>query len=231
MSVRSWKPRGITPMTVWLSRSSDTVRPMTLGSEPKRRCQRPWLKTTTRSPSGWSSSARKVRPKAGGIPRIGKKLADTRLPRIRSGSCVPVRLTVAPAIAAMSSKTWFCCLQSKKFAGATAKRVPPGGLSQTNTTRSGSSYGRGRSITPFTRLKIAVGTPMPIASVSTTTTVKPGCLRSDRSETRKSWIRLPMDHAHAGRLVVSWSYRRAGEPWPGHRCRSPAQWCNDRPAS
>jgi hypothetical protein len=44
-----------------------------------------------------------------------------------------------------------------------------------------SLYGRGRSSTPFTTLKMAVFSPMPRARVSTATSVKPGVRRSVRS--------------------------------------------------
>ena len=49
------------------------------------------------------------------------------------------------------------------------------------TMRSGSGYGSGRSKTAFTTEKMAVLAPMPSASVSTATVVKPGFLRSMRS--------------------------------------------------
>src|SRR5438034_1552337 len=45
-------------------------------------------------------------------------------------------------------------------------------------------------------LKIMVLTPMPSASTATTTAVKPGVRRSERSAKRTSWIRVSM----AGRL-------------------------------
>ncbi len=46
------------------------------------------------------------------------------------------------------------------------------------TNRCGSLTGNERSITAFTNVKIAVFAPVPSASVSTTTTVNPGDLRS-----------------------------------------------------
>ena len=48
------------------------------------------------------------------------------------------------------------------------------------TRRSASAYGSGRSSTAFTTLKMAVVAPIPSASVSTATSVKPGVLRKAR---------------------------------------------------
>jgi hypothetical protein len=42
-------------------------------------------------------------------------------------------------------------------------------------------YGSGRNNTPYTTLKIDAFAPIPRASVSTATTVKPGLLRNCRS--------------------------------------------------
>jgi hypothetical protein len=47
----------------------------------------------------------------------------------------------------------------------------------TIASRSESRYGSGRSKRPLTTLKTAVFAPMPSASVSTATAVKPGCFR------------------------------------------------------
>ena len=49
------------------------------------------------------------------------------------------------------------------------------------TSWSGSEKGSGRSISASIALKIAVFAPMPSASVSTATTVKPGLFRSERA--------------------------------------------------
>jgi hypothetical protein len=51
---------------------------------------------------------------------------------------------------------------------------------------SGLGYARGRSSTPFTIEKMAVFAPMPSASVSRATDVKPGVRRSDRMARRRS---------------------------------------------
>ena len=49
-----------------------------------------------------------------------------------------------------------------------------GSVCQTNTMRDGSRYGSGRSRTPSSSAKTALLTPMPSASVSTTSSVNPG---------------------------------------------------------
>src|SRR2546426_11249182 len=57
------------------------------------------------------------------------------------------------------------------------------------TSRSAAGNGNGRSSTPLTTLKMAVFAPMPIASVSTATAVKPGFFSSWRKAYFKSFIR------------------------------------------
>ncbi len=54
------------------------------------------------------------------------------------------------------------------------------------TMRDESLYGSGRKITAFTILKMAVFAPMPSASVSAATAVKPGFFRSIREANLKS---------------------------------------------
>src|SRR5207249_9281147 len=56
------------------------------------------------------------------------------------------------------------------------------------TSRSASGKGNGRNKTPFTTLKMAVFAPMPSASVSTATAVKPGFFRNCRKANFKSFI-------------------------------------------
>ena len=55
-----------------------------------------------------------------------------------------------------------------------------------DTSRSGSGYASGRSITPLTTLKIAVIAPTPSAMVRTATAVNAGLRRSARSAKRRS---------------------------------------------
>ena len=77
--------------------------------------------------------------------------------------------------------------QATKLAGAmTFRCVPPRLVSQTVTSRSGSRYGSGSSITVRTTLKIAEVAPMPRASVTSAAAVKPGARRSTRTPWRRS---------------------------------------------
>ena len=66
------KPVPMTPMTVKGSELSRMARPMMPGSLPKRRFQRPFVRTTTRGPPGRSSSGEKVRPITGVTPNRRK---------------------------------------------------------------------------------------------------------------------------------------------------------------
>ena len=81
--------------------------------------------------------------------------------------------------------------------------------------RSMSAYGYGRSITASTTLKIAVVAPMPSASVSMTTAVKPGALRSVRSAKRTSLVTASTgrDRIDAS-SSTSPASRRIASSWP-----------------
>src|SRR6266516_5095860 len=61
-------------------------------------------------------------------------------------------------------------------------------FSDNDTRRSESGYGRRFSNTPLTRLNIAVLAPMPSASVSTATAVKPGFFSSWRKANLRSFM-------------------------------------------
>ncbi len=61
-------------------------------------------------------------------------------------------------------------------------------FSETNTSRPGSLNGGGRSSTALTTLKIAAFAPMPSASVSTTTVVKPGFFSNWRKANLRSFM-------------------------------------------
>ena len=63
---------------------------------------------------------------------------------------------------------------------------PPSITELTATRRSGSGYASGRSITPFTMLKMAVLAPMPSANVRHATMLKTGDRASERAEYRTS---------------------------------------------
>src|SRR5580693_8169728 len=83
---------------------------------------------------------------------------------------------------------------------------------QMYTRRLGSPYGRERINTPLTTVKIAVFAPMPRASVSTATIVKPGFLRSIRTPYFRSCKKLSTlclsrpNHSHS--LIVTQSRNR-----------------------
>ena len=98
-ALQNWKVKfaGMTPTTTYASPSMRIARPTTDGSAPYRRVHNPWLRTTTRSRPGCSSSREKVRPSAGRTPSTSKKLAVTRTPATCSGSDPPLRLYPRPA--------------------------------------------------------------------------------------------------------------------------------------
>src|SRR6185369_4978205 len=80
------KVAGPTPMTVKLVPFRLICCPTILGSALNSRVQNVWFNTTTAYLSSTaSSSGEKKRPNAGRNPSIGKKLAETALPRIGCG--------------------------------------------------------------------------------------------------------------------------------------------------
>ena len=89
-------------MTVAGSPFSRMTRPLTAGSDAKRRCHRPCAMSTSRS--RFSSPGANVRPTTGWTPRTSKNCALTRTAPIRSGSPSPVRLTCSVRIDAKLSK-------------------------------------------------------------------------------------------------------------------------------
>ena len=95
-SVRGkWNPGGITPTTVRAFPSSVSVCP-TAVRLPKRRRRMASPITRTWSRPAVCSSGRKVRPSAGGMPKVEKKPSETVTVRVCSGSPTPVR-TAAPS--------------------------------------------------------------------------------------------------------------------------------------
>jgi hypothetical protein len=72
--------------------------------------------------------------------------------------------------------------QSSRLRGETtlSRRLFSGFHSPRATSRPASGKGRGRSSTPFMKLKMAVFAPIPSASVSTATAEKPGFFKSER---------------------------------------------------
>jgi hypothetical protein len=179
-ALQNWKVKfaGITPTTTYAWPSMRIARPTTDGSAPYRRVHNPWLRTTTRSRPGCSSSREKVRPSAGRTPSTSKKLAVTRTPATCSGSVPPLRLYPRPAESnsARCAKERLRCDQSRKFGSETMFRLRGSvtGPCQTPTSRSGAGKGNSRRTVEFTTLNIVVFAPIPRASVRTATAVKAG---------------------------------------------------------
>ena len=64
---------------------------------PKRVCHSSWLMMQTAGPFGRSSSAVKLRPRAGRMPSVGKNVALTRWLLSCSGSPLPVSVKLSNA--------------------------------------------------------------------------------------------------------------------------------------
>jgi len=64
---------------------------------PNRDCHNSWLMMQTAGPFGRSSSAVKLRPRAGRMPSVGKNDALTRWPFSCSGSPFPVSVKLSKA--------------------------------------------------------------------------------------------------------------------------------------
>src|ERR1700681_2330738 len=71
-------------------------------------------------------------------------------------------------------------------------------FAHTQTTRAGSRYGSGRRRTPLTTLKIAAFAPMPSASVTRATTVRPGRFASLRKAKETSSQKSCTRHLRRG---------------------------------
>src|SRR5579871_4329089 len=75
----------------------------------------------------------------------------------------------------------------------------PGERFHRMTSRSGSSYGRGRNSRAFATLKMEVFAPMPIASDNTAASVNQGLLANERRANRMSCIQV----------FIGWSCKHA----------------------
>ena len=108
-----------------------------------------------------------------------------------SGSPPPVSTHDVGANAAMSSNAPLSARQAISSTGVTLFHVQPcdGFCFHTATSRPGSAKGRGFSRAAYTAEKITVVAPMPSASVTTATAVKPGACARFRSEKRMSCLR------------------------------------------
>ena len=143
---------------------------------------------------GASSPATNARPRTGAARNTVKNSAVAMV----AGTCSawPFAMTVAvlSVVAAIDSNVRDWRAQSTKFAGATENVGQPRCrlFSNRMISRSLCGNGNGCSTTALTTLKMAVVAPMPSASVSRATAVKPGCCRSSRRAYRRSCPELVM---------------------------------------
>jgi hypothetical protein len=95
----------------------------------------------------------------------------------------PISVPARPCEIDSSENDRFWFLRSTYWPGEgqSCGMLIPGDLSHNTASRSGSGYGSGLRRSALTTLKIAVVAPMPIASDSTMTKVKPGVRRKVRS--------------------------------------------------
>jgi hypothetical protein len=131
---------------------------------------------------GASSSDVKVLPSIGFASSIGNNEAETRAAVTRSGSPWPEMSTCSSRKAPRVLND-LCSRTKMAKSGAEKPTLGypiPGKPSPSAMSLDGSLNGKGRKSTVFTTLKIAVFAPMPSASVTTATAVKPGFLASIR---------------------------------------------------
>jgi len=104
------KLAGITPMMVAGLPPTVTDRFSTSAEPPKRRCQYPWLMTTTPSRPAAASSSANARPSTGATRSVGKRSQLTNIALARSGcrSASTVTGCAPPPIEASASKERLC---------------------------------------------------------------------------------------------------------------------------
>ena len=140
---------------------------------------------STQSSAGWNS-----RPTSGGTPSTSKNPDDTHCRGTVSAEPSTPRITmpptplVNPAVAVIDGLP---ASQSLRLSGDTPLREPLCVRSVSTTTWSGSRNGSGRSNVASTSAKIALLAPMPSASVSAATKVKPGAARICRRANTTSY--------------------------------------------
>src|SRR5690348_7587544 len=88
----------------------------------------------------------------------------------------------------MRASDWLWALTSTNVALPMTVLGLPDQSARNCTSWPGSGYGSGLSRTALTTLKMAVFAPMPSASVSTATAVKPGCFNNWRMANLRSFI-------------------------------------------
>ncbi len=172
-----------TPMISYGASLSRMVVPRTSRSAPNRRDQRSWPSTTTRDPGAPLSSRVKLRPSTTGTPSTRKNPSPTISPVTCSTSPSAARLngralltgTISSKPVALSPSD---CTSSTLSGYGTfpSRRISP----RRRSRRWGSRYGRASRSTAFTSVNTVLVAPMPMASVSTAASAKPGLRRNDR---------------------------------------------------
>src|SRR3972149_4441320 len=159
---------------------------------------------------------------AGCTPSTGHSVLVTRAPAISSALRSLTTVTRDDPYAASPVKLVPCSAQSAKSGNEAVERSNPnrGTVRNTMTRSLESRYGSGRSNTPLTTLKTAVFAPIPSASVSTATRVKPGCFPSERSAYRRSFMTERL-HGIDPRRPPRWDPARE----QGHRQQDPYHGC------
>src|SRR5690242_14467137 len=94
--------------------------------------------------------------------------------------------------------------------------MPLGNCSSSHTSRSDSGYGRRRSNTASTTVKMAIVAPRPRASVAIATALNPIFLRSWRTANLKSF--------HIARIFGLGTHVRRQADFPGHSCDFPGKF-------
>ncbi len=195
-------PGASTPTTVCGRPATVTMRPSTSGSPPNVRCQKPWASTTTPERPGRCSSVANPRPRPTGMPSMSKSPSLTLAPRTSRGSPAPSSVKTPVAYASTASKVRLPSRTVMKSGAESAVYAVPSGYSVLTTCRrSASRYGSGSRRTPCTTLKMALVAPMPSASVSTATAVKPGARRRVRSAYATS-CRISMVYSALARVLL-----------------------------
>ena len=189
------KPRGMTPTTVHGLLSSVTVRPTTSGAPPKRRCHSPWLSTTTLAwPCTWSSAVAGAR--AGAPPERLENPSVTKVDpqalglavtqQVHPRAALGVGRPRPPPATARAGAPVLDVRHGEVALGRLRRRLPQPHQPLRERGRAAS-----RSSTPRTTPKMAVLAPIPSASVSTATSVKPGVRSSPRTPYRTSCTSAP----------------------------------------
>src|SRR5687768_15861924 len=161
-------------MTSCGSPSSTMMRPSTLRSPPKRRCQKSCESTATLR-AARSSSTVNVRPISGGTAMTCQNSGVTSLAVSFSAPSLPVSVAAEPLKAPTASKTSVVCsCQSNSAGRAIGQSVHEPWTRTIRRIRSDSGYGSGLSSTALTTENTVPIAPSASASVTIATNAKPG---------------------------------------------------------